>query len=223
MRSLRLIATLAVLGAATPAGAVFIGNVQGGTDFPQGALSFADALVDYSPGLVGGTPTLPHRDGGNAVGLPDYLVASATDCPSQAECEYTTLGDGGSVTLRFIDNALTGSGDAALDLWVFEIGGDIEDTFVEISEDGVAWSAVGKVFGSTQGVDIDAFGFGVGDLFLWVRLTDDTDEGQQDGTTVGADIDAVGAITTVATPEPGAAALTLCAAVAGAVRLRRRR
>jgi hypothetical protein len=222
MRSLRLVTLLALLCVAAPAHAVFIGNVQGGTDFPQGALSFADALVDYTPGLVGSNPTIPHRDGTNAVGLPDYLVAVVTDCPSQAECEYATLGDGGSVTLRFIDNALTGSDDAAFDLWVFEIGGDVEDTFVEISTNGVAWTSVGKVFGSTAGIDIDAFGFGTGDQFRFVRLTDDTDEGQQDGTTVGADIDAVGAISTIATPEPAAGAL-LVAGAALTARLRRRR
>ena len=50
---------------------------------------------------------------------------------------------------------------------------DIEDTFVEISKDGVQWFAVGKVFGSTAGVDIDAFGFTVADLFAFVRLRDD--------------------------------------------------
>ncbi len=51
-----------------------------------------------------------------------------------------------------------------------------------------------KVYGSTGGLDIDAFGFAPGDRFRYVRLTDDTDEGQQDGISVGADIDAVGAI-----------------------------
>src|SRR5262245_24897379 len=33
----------------SPAHAEFFGNVQGGTDFPQGAISFADAVVNYSP------------------------------------------------------------------------------------------------------------------------------------------------------------------------------
>ena len=56
----------------------------------------------------------------------------------------------------FIDNALTNSGDGGFDLHIFEIGPDVEDTFVEISVDGVVWHAVGKVFGSTAGIDIDA-------------------------------------------------------------------
>ena len=113
---------------------------------------------------------------------------------------FVTLGDGGSITLRFVDNKLTGSGDNKKDLWVFEIGPDVEDTFVEVSKDGNTWFAVGKVFGSTAGVDVDAFGFGVNDRFEYVRLTDDTNEGDQTGNTVGADIDAVGAISSVATP-----------------------
>ena len=74
------------------------------------------------------------------------------------------------------------------------MGPDVEDTFVEISVEGAVWHPVGKVFGSTAGIDIDAFGFGPGDHFSFIRLTDDGNEGGQTGDTVGADIDAVGAI-----------------------------
>lgn len=183
-----------------PAYAVFIGNSQGGADFPQGAASFADMLVGYTPGLVGANPTEPHRGAFNALGLPNY--AGVNSCPTQAGCTFVSLGDGGSIVLRFVDNKLTGSGDNTFDLWVFEVGPDIEDTFVDISVDGLIWNAVGKVFGSTAGIDIDAFGFGPGDLFSFIRLTDDTNEGGQSGITVGADIDAVGAISTVLTPVP---------------------
>ena len=160
--------------AITPsAHAVFVGNTQGGTDFPQGAVSFADTLVAYT--LGGGGVTAAHQGAFNAIGLPNY--AGTNSCPSQAGCTFVSLGDGGSVVLRFDDNKLTGSGDNALDLWVFEVGPDIEDTFVEISKNGLNWSPVGKVFGSTAGIDIDAFGFGPADLFGFIRLTDDTNEG----------------------------------------------
>jgi hypothetical protein len=57
---------------ASPAHAVFIGNIQGGTDFPQGAVSFADELVGYAPGLVDGNPTEPHRGALNSLGVPDF-------------------------------------------------------------------------------------------------------------------------------------------------------
>lgn len=42
-----------------------------------------------------------------------------------------------------------GSGDSQPDLWIFEVGPDVEDQFVEVSTDGQTWSPVGKVGGST--------------------------------------------------------------------------
>jgi hypothetical protein len=190
---------------APTAGAVFIGNIQGGADFPAGAASFADAVDSYDPVINAGEPTAPHRDSANAVGVPDY--AGDNDCTGDPGCSFVSLGDGGSITLRFLDNALTGSGNADPDLFVFEVGPDIEDTFVEISMDGLLWESVGSVGGSFATVDIDAFGFGPGDLFTWVRLTDDPLLDGQSGITVGADIDAVGAISTALLPEPSALAL----------------
>ena len=60
-----------------------------------------------------------------------------------------SLGDGGTLIVEFVDNRLTGSGNSAFDLWIFEVGPDIEDTFVAISKDGSPLYDVGKVFGST--------------------------------------------------------------------------
>ena len=199
--SIILFVTVMLLSTTISAQAVYIGNTQGGTDFPQGAFSFADAVVDYSPGIVSGTqPSDPHRGDFNALGVPDYTGVNS--CASQGTCSFVSLGDGGSITLQFVDNKLTGSGTTSLDLWIFEVGPDIEDTYVDISKDGTTWSSVGKVTGSTAGIDIDAFGFGILDIFEFVRLTDDTLLDGQTGITVGADIDAVGAITTVLTPIP---------------------
>ena len=184
------------LAVALPAHAVFIGNTQGGTDFPQGPISFADTLISYT--LTASVPSVSHQGGFNALGLPNY--AGNNSCVDQAACTFVSLGSGGSIVLRFDDNKLTGSGNNALDIWVFEVGPDVEDTFVDISKDGVNWSAVGKVFGSTAGIDIDAFGFTTADQFGFVRLTDDPNEGGGgSGSTVGADIDAIGAISTVRT------------------------
>jgi len=185
----------------------------GGVEFPQGLSSFADVVTAYNPVIINGQPDPSVRTPENALGAPNGA--------------YVTLGDGGSVTLEFANNRLTGSGDAGLDLWIFEVGGDVEDTFVEISKDGVLWSAVGKVFGATSGINIDAFGFGIADQFRFVRLTDDTNEGQQTGSTVGADIDSVGAISSVIAtpvPEPETWALMLAGlgVIAGGVRRRRR-
>lgn len=183
-------------------------EIYGGVNFPGGASSFADAVVSYDPtfGLADG-PQASARDSSQALGVPNVSG-------------YVTLGDGGRITLRFTDNSLTGSGSSALDLWIFEVGPDVEDTFVDISKDGLNWFSVGKVAGATAGIDIDAFGFGTSDFFSFVRLTDDPDEGEQgNGGTVGADIDAVGAISSappVSVPEPGSLALLgVALAIAG--------
>lgn len=180
----------------------------GGVLFPQGEVSFADVVFDYSPVIIANEPTEPFRIGTNALGLPNNASAS--------------LGDGGSITLQFTDNLLTGSGTSADDLWIFEIGPDVEDTFVFVSTDGITFLPVGAVGGSTSGVDLDAFGFGPASQFRYVRLIDDGAKDDQTGRSVGADIDALGAISTIpvsSVPEPGT--LLLFAVGAAAVGVRR--
>jgi hypothetical protein len=160
----------------------------GGIEFPQGGVSFADVVVSYTQGSP--PPTDPdHIDPLDALGVPDH--PGGNNQPGSV-----SLGRGGNIVLEFTNNLLTGSDDSAPDIHIFEVGSDVEDTFVEISTDGVTWEAIGKVFGSTSSIDIDAFGFTSADQFRFVRLTDDPNEGQQSGDTVGADIDAVGAIST---------------------------
>jgi hypothetical protein len=158
-------------------------EVFGGIDFPEGAASFADAVASYDPVFdVPGSPS--NTDSEAALGPPDD--------------EDVSLGNGGSITLQFTDNALTGSGDSAPDLHIFESGGENEATFVEISADGSTFESIGEVFGSTASIDLDAFGFGPGDQFFFVRLTDDeAHDPQPEDERAGADIDAVGAISTV--------------------------
>lgn len=176
--------------------------VIGGVDFPDGSISFADSVISY---VIGGDSSglLPAvRNGNNALGAPDYSSSLRCDASTSVGCRYATLGDGGNIVVRFDDNVLTGSDDSTFDLWVFEVGTDVEDTFVEVSVDGITWTSVGKVFGATSGIDIDAFGFDTSSALRYVRLTDDPDEGQQSGAGlyVGADIDAVGAISTRFSP-----------------------
>lgn len=167
--------------------------MYGGVEFPQGLSSFADVVASYDPVIKSGQPSAANRNSADTVGAPNYAGQAS---------KYASLGDGGSITLEFVDNRLTGSGDNKKDLWVFEVGPDVEDTFVEISKNGNLWTPVGKVFGSTSGIDIDAYGFGPNDRFRFVRLTDDGNEGDQGGASVGADIDAVGAIFSVNAPIP---------------------
>lgn len=166
----------------------------GGVDFPQGAISFADKVVSYRPALVAGgsTPSGTYADPQEALGEPDYVDPNGS----------VSLGKGGELILEFVDNFLTGSGNTDLDLWIFEIGSAAEDTFVEISKNGVDWEEVGKVSGGTRGIDIDFYGFGTADLFSFVKLIDDPLENVHSGIFAGADIDAVGAITTIKNDNP---------------------
>lgn len=194
-------------------------DIIGGVNFPGGVSSFADAVVSYTP-PAGPSPTNPHRGAFNALGVPDY--AGNNSCTSQATCSFVSLGQGGSLVTRFVDNLLTGSDSNAFDLWIFEVGPDVEDTYVDVSSDGVAWTAVGKVTGGTRGIDLDAFGFGSSSTFAFVRLTDDPLEGGG-GATGGADIDAIGAISSIRTVDaPPTLTLALAALLAlGALRRNR--
>jgi hypothetical protein len=191
----------------------------GGIEFPDGVSSFADSVISYNPAFGGGNvPTDPNfLNPADAIGAPNY----------SGNVGSVSLGSGGQIVLKFTDNYLTGSGSAANDLHIFEIGPDVEDTFVDISKDGVTWYSIGKVFGATSSIDIDVFGWGVVDMFSYVRLTDDKNEGSAFGTTVGADIDAVGAITSklrppANVPEAGSTAALIAASLIGMAALRRR-
>lgn len=166
-------------------------NTFGGIFFPQGLASFADTVVSYEPTYGGGAlPTVESaRNPALALGPPDYTP--------EDNVKAVTLGRGGRLTLKFENNYLSGSGDSAPDLHIFEVGPQVEDTFVEISKDGTNWFDVGKVFGSTDSLDIDAYGFGTNDLFQYVRLRDDPNEGSHSANYPGADIDAVGAVQAV--------------------------
>ena len=203
------------IGATNVANATTFPNISGpGPDLPNGEASFADSVTSFVPGIVYdadlgvNVPLDAFLGAQNTLGIPDVITTlDALNCyanPTQENCKFASLGVGGVLTVEFVDNRLTGSGDATDDLWIYEIGPDIEDTFVAISKDGINWTDVGTVTGSTKGVDIDAFGFGPTDLFRFVRLTDDPNEGNIDGETVGADIDAVAAISTTVIPIPAA-------------------
>ncbi len=171
----------------------------GGVDFPLGSLSFADVVVDYQPDVGAAVPDAANSEPSNALGVPEVpgntSIGACTGDPFS--CPFVSLGDGGSIVLRFNDNALIADGTPDLDLWIFEVGSDVERTVVEISEDGISWVPAGSVEGTTSGIDLDAEGVSVGIPYFFVRLTDDPNEGGQSGSSVGADIDAVGAIAAI--------------------------
>lgn len=175
----------AILSSAVPTAASYQG-----TYFPGGAISFADEVVNFTPGANVGSQ---FNNPGRAIGAPDSIQPGEE--PSDG-LSTVSLGNGGSITLAFTDNYLTGSNDARPDLIVYETGAT-ESVRVEISRDGTTFHSVGTIGGASRTIDLDQFGFGAQDRFSYVRLTD-LRQGSQTSGPAGADIDAVGALSTVA-------------------------
>jgi hypothetical protein len=115
---------------------------KGTVTFPLGDLSFADEVVSFQMGEPHAAPL--YSDPKDALGPPDY--------DEKTDTKYTTLGCGGVLTLRFTDNVLIDV--KGPDLYVFEIGPDIEPTRLEISKDGEQWVDIGEISGGTAAVDI---------------------------------------------------------------------
>jgi len=141
-------------------------EIFGGINFPGGASSFADAVIRYNNLFGGGPPpptpsNPPYLDPTESLGPPDWVNPFGS----------VTLGSGGLLEVRFVDNVLTNSGDASLDLHIFEIGTDIERTFVAIRPTAATAALLGPAFdlnadgfyevgfalGATDSIDIDSF------------------------------------------------------------------
>lgn len=192
MKLLDLLAATAVCaGCATGASATVIGGVE----FPDGAASFADSVYSYSAGS--GFPSAGAcQDASQVIGAPDFIN-------EDVDCEgYLSLGQGGSVVLQFTDNALTTSGDGGADLHVFEVGSAVEAMMVAISTDAINWIELGTLSGQPTSIDIDGVaGVVAGVAYSYVRVTDDPNQGPGESVYSGADIDAVGAISSTDAPN----------------------
>jgi OOP family OmpA-OmpF porin len=104
--------------------------------FPLGAASFADEVSTTRAGQrLDTTKGFPAE---RALGVPDKKAV--------------TLGCGGSITLRFVDNAVVDLPGA--DLYVFEDGPNVEPTRLELSVDGVRWVDVGRIEGGTRELEL---------------------------------------------------------------------
>ena len=147
--------------------------------FPSGDISFADEVVSFELGnpKAGDNDSQPEE----TLGIPDYDKANADN--------YTTLGCGGILTLKFIDNVLVDI--EGPDLYVFEVGPAIEPTNLAISKDGQEWIEIGEISGGRADIDISQF-VEPDDTFQYIRLTDLKKDCR--GAWPGADIDSVGAI-----------------------------
>lgn len=174
-----------------------------GIEFSAGLNAFADRVVSFQPG-TGLSDAFD--DAGQSLGAPNAtrsgIEPQNPDPATNTVVSTTSLGRGGVLTLQFVDNFLTGSGDARPDLVVFETGA-IESVRVEISRDNVSYIEVGIIEGASNQIDIDSDAFGrfvdrSDERFSFVRLTDlrDTIAGTS---AIGADIDAVGALSSVPT------------------------
>ncbi len=158
--------------------------------FPKGDISFADKVVSFTPGKP--RAAKKYADPRQALGPPDAGRKHKRKQPT-----YVSLGCGGTLVLRFDDNALVDV--PGPDLYVFEIGPAVEPSHLWISKDGKTWIDVGRIKGATAAVDIGRVSR-PGERFHYVRLTDlATSCGS---TWPGADINAVGAIGSVAASAP---------------------
>ncbi len=168
--------------------------IFGNTAFDLGSLAFADAVTEYTPLATGGPAPAAGLDvADDALGIPNYSGSGEPVAGQGA----VSLGRGGRLVLEFNNNLLTGSGDANPDLAVFEVG-DSEEVLVEVSADGNRYTTIGIASAANPLLDIDAAGFNTNSRIAFVRLTDIGVQGSQSGDSVGADIDAVGAISSVA-------------------------
>ncbi|MEM6963570.1 MAG: hypothetical protein AAF573_02310 [Bacteroidota bacterium] len=184
-----------------------INNNDDGCSTCHEGVTFADVLIEYIPGCP-----LADPDPSGAIGVSDWPGTNGDD-PS-----FVFLGQGGSIKLGFTNNLLTNSGDSDPDLWVFEIGTVVEaseielrplnsDTEIKLQNNGITDSDsdgfydFGIISGSTTSLDIDGLITGCvpGDLqFDAIEITD-VDDGSCSGGTPGADIDAVCALSNIAT------------------------
>jgi OmpA-OmpF porin, OOP family len=152
--------------------------------FPLGAASFADEIVAAEQGI----PAVRDKrlaDPSLVLGLPDYAGEARGNTPPKS----LTLGCGGTVTVRFTDNALVDV--EGPDLYVFEVGPAVEPTLIAISADGQRWIEAGRIGGGLAALDIAKIAE-AGEAYHYVRLTDA--KRACGAPYPGADVDAIGAI-----------------------------
>lgn len=204
------------------------------------AISCSDGIDNDGDGLIdcedSGCANLPN-DGcqtclNDGFSFADFVISSNITCTSNSNdspqgaigvSDYTdhfqgedvSLGDGGTLTLGFSNNLIGNSGNASPDIWVFEVGQEVEPTRIELHPydqntldilvaEGISdpdfdgYYSFGSISGATSFIDIDAVvsGYPYSELrFDAIQLTDLA--GACGGSTPGADIDAVCALSSI--------------------------
>ncbi len=171
-----------------------------GITFSLGDLSFADGYDQHDPQQNGGPgPFGPTANPQNIVGAPDDT--------------FLSLGNGGRIRTIFTDNVLTGDGTDAPDLYIFD-SSPVEERAVAISFDGSQYIQLGTFTSPSatmSGIDIDAFlrqfhfdqkgnfDYEYWQPFKYVQITDRPAQFTNMQSDIGADVDAVGAISSART------------------------
>ena len=192
MRIRQIVGALGVLSIVWPCAAVrgqaiattYTDSRGNKVEFPLGDASFADAVIAFVPGKPSADDAR-WSDSKLALAPPNYISEDADERKPTA----VALGCGGVLVLHFSDNALVDV--RGPDLYVFEVGPDVEAMNLAISTDGEQWTTVGDITGGTAAVDISKVARR-GDTYRYVRLTDL--KSGCGGGWPGADVDAVGAI-----------------------------
>ncbi|MDP2386099.1 MAG: OmpA family protein [Bacteroidota bacterium] len=152
----------------------------GKVKLPLGDISFTDKVVSFK---IGNPKPVPENSiAKDAIGTPNFNDTTVTG--------FVSLGTGGELVLAFTDNALVNIDGP--DLYVFEMGKYVEETFLYVSKDAKKWISVGKISGGNALVDIGD-STKVGEIFTYIKLQD-AKTPTKDKSWPGADIDAVAAI-----------------------------
>ena len=170
--------------------------------------SFADEVIAYNVTCLNDGSMTPDQ-------------ALAINALGVADGRHTSLGEGGDIKLKFVDNYLANSGDEEFDLFVFEIG-RVERSKISLrpandytlsqvqnleipDENNDGFFEFGAIEGSTRGVDVDVLipGYRRGQLkFDAIEIADFQDESCNQPGTPGADINAVCALASLRITSP---------------------
>ena len=188
---LSLTAALALVDGAVPAKAAektYTFTDRNGKEVTVPVSAFASSVVSFQHGDPWMDDEL-HMDPSIALGIPDYVEVGSNSTGDLC------MGANGVLVLQFDRYITDGEGD---DVYVFEVGGYVEETKVEVSNDLKTWYELGYVRGNAAGLDMNGI-VPKGSKFKYVRLTDSGNN--PNGGWPGADIDTVCGLNTAVIPD----------------------